>query len=299
MARLSVLAVVSALLVAALAVFGVVQAGARQLANAAASRTALNDKAPAACSTLSGVNLMIGSSTFTTASNELSDSDEGDLLYGNGISPDTVLDTVNSPTSASMSNPSTASASDTTLTMCRPGAGSITCDDTTGILTFTPGLSVRTKSIKETLDLTLAGCTTSPGAAADGTRAVPHTSSINAWTSTIAALSLSCKDFEVGTSYSQSTVGPKGKISWNSPAAPSSDFSFPGFSLAAPNGQLMLNYPATGENTVVKGGFKGSYAVADLIANPNELLTSKCESLAGLRAFSINVGTVTFGQPSS
>ena len=246
------------------------------------------------CTNLSNVNLTVGSTLITISPGQFVHGDVGDTVYGADIATATRLIFVKNSTSASMSNPALVTNADATITLCSPGTGSVTCTSVTGLWKFSPGLLTKAQSENVTEYLKIGGCTTS-APTSDGSLVTPHVVSYDPFKSTVQGVSLSCADFDTATHYTDTTVSTTGKVSWNTPKAPSSSFTFTSFGITAPNGMLLISFPSASGSVSVTGGYAGSSASLSLFTNPNLGFSSQCTTIKGVASLVIQGGTVTFG----
>jgi hypothetical protein len=246
------------------------------------------------------VSLTVGSNLIAMTSGEFLHSQVGDTVYGVDIATGSRLINVggknskaSSPT-ASMSNAALVTNADATITLCSPGTGSVTCSSISGLWKFSPGLLTKAQPVNVTEYLKIGGCITSP-TASNGSVVQPHTVKYDPLKSTTTALTLSCSDFNTASRFVDTSVPTAGKVSWNTPSAPASNFTFDSFGITAPNGTILINFPGSGGSVKVTGGYQGSSASLSLYTNPNLGFSSKCTTVKGVTSLVIQGGSVTFG----
>ena len=164
-------------------------------------------------------------------------------------------------------------------------AGTVSCTNVTGTVTFTPPLSNSGTSPETTkISLTASGCTTA-GSGASPVTGATASATIQSPTNGCVALTTS-KPVAVAVAWSPSSVH-------------ASVASFSGYAVVTQGGDIGFGLPGTGGSATVAGSFAGTDHGAKSTAatysnlTSTELLTA-CGTPAGVSSLTIASGTVAF-----
>ncbi len=194
--------------------------------------------------------------------------------------------TTHRSTTTTSTTPTAAGVTPTTVAGGAVAAGSVTCTDVTGKITFTPPLS-NTPTGPETtrLSLTATGCST---AGSSGTQVTSGTATATIQSSTNGCVSLlTSKPVVVAVAWSPSSIH-------------ASVASFGGYSIVTDTAQHTgFGLPNAKGSVTVAGSFAGTDSGAKSTASTDSNLTSvalltACGTTAGLPELAIASGTVTF-----